>query len=43
MTWNTPNAAHDNPKEEHLHASFIVGFESKEARRKFLSRNSIRD
>jgi len=25
-TWNTPNVAHDNPEDQHLHASLILGF-----------------
>lgn len=25
-TWDTPNVAHDNPKDQHLHASVILGF-----------------
>lgn len=34
-TWNTPNVAHDNPKEDHLHASIIIGFADQEARQDF--------
>lgn len=34
-TWNTPNVAHDNPKEDHLHASIIIGFADQEARQEF--------
>ena len=41
MTWNTPNVAHDNPKEEHLHASIIVGFENKEVREKFYKETAV--
>ena len=41
ITWNTPNVAHDNPKEEHLHASIIVGFENKEAREKFYKETAV--
>lgn len=25
-TWDTPNVAHDNPKDQHLHASVVLGF-----------------
>lgn len=25
-TWDTPNVAHDNPEDQHLHASVIFGF-----------------
>lgn len=35
LTWNTPNVAHDNPKEQQLHASFIIGFRNNEAREEF--------
>lgn len=34
-TWNTPNVAHDNPKEDHLHASIILGFADQAAREVF--------
>ncbi|HEM5315055.1 TPA: hypothetical protein U1374_001250 [Streptococcus suis] len=34
-TWNTPNVAHDNPKEDHLHASIILGFADQAARESF--------
>jgi hypothetical protein len=25
-TWDAPNVAHDNPADQHLHASVILGF-----------------
>lgn len=34
-TWDTPNVAHDNPKEEHLHASIIIGFANETVRQEF--------
>ena len=34
-TWNTPNVAHDNPKEDHLHASIMIGFEDQATRENF--------
>lgn len=33
--WNTPNVAHDNPTEHHLHASLILGFTDAQARAAF--------
>lgn len=35
LTWNTPNVSHDNPKEEHLHASIMLGFKDEAARNDF--------
>ncbi|MEG3267758.1 hypothetical protein [Streptococcus suis] len=35
LPWNTPNVAHDNPKEDHLHASIILGFADQAAREVF--------
>ncbi|CAM3483517.1 hypothetical protein OCAE111667_12055 [Occultella aeris] len=34
-TWDTPNVAHDNPEEQHLHASVILGFADEAARDAF--------
>lgn len=34
-TWATPNVAHDNPADQHLHASFILGFADDAARDAF--------
>ncbi|MEW4354331.1 hypothetical protein AB1I63_05450 [Streptococcus pneumoniae] len=34
-TWNTPNVAHDNPKEEQYHALMIIGFSNEEVRKNF--------
>lgn len=36
-TWDTPNVAHDNPHEEHLHASVMLGFEDDAARDSFFA------
>lgn len=34
-TWDTPNVAHDNPDDQHLHASVILGFSDDAARDAF--------
>jgi len=34
-TWDTPNVAHDNPADQHLHASVILGFADNAARDAF--------
>ncbi|WGW10634.1 strictosidine synthase [Saxibacter everestensis] len=34
-TWDTPNVAHDNPEDQHLHASVILGFADGTARDAF--------
>lgn len=34
-TWDTPNVAHDNPKDQHLHASVLLGFVDNDARDAF--------
>lgn len=34
-SWDTPKVAHDNPKEEQLHASIIIGFDSDVSRKEF--------
>lgn len=34
-TWDTPNVAHDNPVDQHLHASVILGFTDDTARAAF--------
>ena len=34
-TWDTPNVAHDNPADQHLHASAILGFADDIARDAF--------
>lgn len=39
-TWDTPNVAHDNPKDQRLHASVILGFADDTARDAFYARHS---
>ncbi|MGN7862813.1 strictosidine synthase [Microbacterium sp. 22303] len=34
-TWDTPNVAHDNPADQHLNASVILGFTDDRARDRF--------
>jgi hypothetical protein len=36
-TWDTPNVAHDNPKDQHLHASVTLGFADDAARDAFFT------
>lgn len=35
--WDTPNVAHDNPHDQHFHASIIVGFADLAAREAFFA------
>ena len=35
--WNTPNVAHDNPVDQHFHASMILGFADAAARDAFFA------
>ena len=39
--WNTPNVAHDNPTEQHFHASLILGFTDAVALRAFYGSEQI--
>jgi hypothetical protein len=39
--WDTPNVAHDNPKEHHFHASVVLGFNDAAARAAFFSGEEI--
>ncbi|MGU3293182.1 strictosidine synthase [Williamsia sp. M5A3_1d] len=39
--WNTPNVAHDNPKDQRFHASMILGFADAAARDEFFARPEI--
>jgi len=41
--WDTPNVAHDNPQEQRLHASVILGFVDDAARDAFFSSRAITD
>jgi hypothetical protein len=38
--WDTPNVAHDNPDDQHFHASLILGFSDTESRDAFF-RSSV--
>jgi hypothetical protein len=40
-TWDTPNVAHDNPKDQHLHASVILGFADDAARDAFFAESAL--
>jgi hypothetical protein len=39
-TWDTPNVAHDNPKEHRLHGSLILGFKDSAARSAFFEQGA---
>ena len=39
--WDTPNVAHDNPDDQHLHASVILGFADDTARAAFFTGEHI--
>lgn len=39
-TWDTPNVAHDNPSDQHLHASVILGFADDAARDAFYAEHA---
>lgn len=39
--WNTPNVAHDNPKDQQFHASLILGFSDLAARESFLASDEL--
>lgn len=41
-TWDTPNVAHDNPSEHHLHASAILGFADDAVRDAFYAGSTAR-
>ena len=40
-TWNTPDVAHDNPADQRLHASLILGFADTDARTAFFEGTDI--
>jgi hypothetical protein len=40
--WNTPNVAHDNPRDQQFHASVIVGFDDLAARDDFFTGSEIK-
>lgn len=39
--WNTPNVAHDNPTDQRVHASLVLGFADAPARAAFLESGEI--
>ncbi len=39
--WNTPKTAHDNPKDQQVHASLILGFTDASARSAFYAGNEV--
>jgi hypothetical protein len=41
--WDTPNVAHDNPKDQRFHASVMLGFVDDAAREAFFSTRTIKD
>ncbi|MEV0796187.1 hypothetical protein AB0I34_00785 [Kribbella sp. NPDC050281] len=41
--WDTPNVAHDNPDDQHFHASLILGFTDTAARDAFFTSTVIAD
>jgi hypothetical protein len=41
--WDTPDVAHDNPHDQHFHASLILGFTDTEARNAFFTGKVIQD
>ena len=41
--WDTPNVAHDNPHDQHFHASLSLGFTDTAARDAFFTGNAVQD
>ena len=41
-TWNTPNVAHDNPKDQRFHTSVILGFADAAARDDFFTGTTVK-
>ncbi len=39
--WDTPNVAHDNPKDQHFHASLILGFTNSSVLRAFFASAAV--
>lgn len=39
--WDTPHVAHDNPTDQHLHASVSLGFVDQAARSAFLASDQV--
>lgn len=40
--WDTPDVAHDNPKDQHFHASLILGFADQSARAAFFESPEVK-
>ena len=40
--WNTPNVAHDNPKQDQFQASLMLGFADKESMEKFFEGDAVK-
>lgn len=41
--WDTPNVAHDNPEDQHFHASLSLGFADSSARSAFFESSTVRN
>lgn len=41
--WDTPNVAHDNPKDQHFHASISLGFADSPARAASFESSTVRN
>ena len=41
--WDTPNVAHDNPDDQHFHASVILGFADQAAGADFFAGTEVAD
>jgi hypothetical protein len=39
--WNTPNVAHDNPVDQHFHASVMLGFTDADAMRAYFAGDAV--
>lgn len=39
--WDTPNVAHDNPEDQRLHASLVLGFADEPSRARFLASEAV--
>ena len=40
--WDTPDVAHDNPKDQHFHASLGLGFADRSARAAFFDSPEVK-
>lgn len=41
--WDTPNVAHDNPRDQRFHASFMLGFTDSASRDVFFAGDMVQD